>query len=103
LFVLILFSCKKDKNVIPFNGGQNDDLIITIQDQFVNPPSRVSVFFKVERKNGDPVAGLTEDNFTIYEKGRNDDFERLLSEDEATRLIGDNAVVFKTDLYCYWI
>lgn len=89
--VCLLFhsSCGKD-DVRPA-----DDLVITIQNQYETPPSRVSVFFKVEKRDGTPVSGLTEDNFTIYEKGRNDDSPLLLSEDETTRILSDNALVFK--------
>ncbi len=94
LFVLSYSSCNKDKEIIPFNPPVGD-FIITIQDQFVAPPSRVSVFFKVETKNGKPVSGLTEENFVIYEKGRNDDEPRLISQDEASRIISDNSVVFQ--------
>ncbi len=95
-FVLLFAACKKDE-VVSFDNDNpnNQDLIITIQDEYVNPPSRVSVFFKVETRDGTPVAGLTEENFKIYEKGRNDDVEKLLSVDETTRLLGDNSQVFE--------
>ncbi len=91
---IVFTACKKD-DVAPFNPGANQDLVITIQEQYVNPPSRVSVFFKVETREGAPVAGLTEDNFKIYEQGRNDDEEKLLSEDETTRLLADNGQLFE--------
>lgn len=91
--ILVLGACKKEK-VVPFQPSANQDLIITIQEQYVNPPSRVSVFFKVETKDGTPVAGLTEENFKIYEQGRNDDEEKLLSQDETTRTLSDNSQVF---------
>lgn len=91
--LILLVACKKE-NVVPFDPALNQDLIITIQEQYVNPPSRVSVFFKVETKEGIPVAGLTEDNFKIYEQGRNDDAEKLLSKDETTRKLSDNSQVF---------
>ncbi len=90
--VTVLFaSCKKD---VP-EPVEPDGLVITIQEEFTTPPSRVSVFFKVETENNKPVSGLGEENFTIYEKGRNDDAKRLLSEDEATRIISDNSQVFR--------
>ncbi|MFT5385043.1 MAG: hypothetical protein ACI81W_002446 [Saprospiraceae bacterium] len=92
--VLLLVACKKD-DVVPFDQTPDQDLIITIQEQYVNPPSRVSVFFKVETKAGEPVAGLTEENFNIYEKGRNDDVEKLLSQDETTRILADNSQLFE--------
>jgi len=92
--ILLLAACKKD-DVVYFDAPENQDLIITIQEQYVNPPSRVSVFFKVETKEGKPVAGLTEENFKIYEKGRNDDIEKLLSKDETTRTLSDNSKVFE--------
>ena len=94
ILLLTATACNKKEQIVKFEP-EKDDLVITIQDQFVAPPSRVSVFFKVETKEGDPVSGLTEDNFTIYEKGRNDDDPRLISADEATRTISDNSVVFQ--------
>ena len=94
IILLTTNACNKNEEIVSFEP-EKDDLIITIQDQFVAPPSRVSVFFKVETKDGTPVSGLTEENFTIYEKGRNDDDPRLLSKDEATRIISDNSVVFQ--------
>ncbi len=93
LLVGAAVSCKKDKDAQPVIRKQN--LTITIEDQYETPPSRVSIFFKVEKQNGDPVSGLEEEHFTIYEKGRNDDKELLLSEYEATRLISDNRQVFR--------
>ncbi len=92
--LFVALSCGKD-DVVPFDQSSNQDLIITIQEQYVSPPSRVSVFFKVETKDGVPVAGLTEDNFRIYEQGRNDDQEKLLSEAETTRKLSDNSQVFE--------
>ncbi len=94
LVLLVLAACNKD-DYTPVPTGFSPKLVITIQDQFETPPSRVSVFFKVENQDGDPVAGLTEENFTIYEKGRNDDQERLLSVEEAARRISDNSQVFQ--------
>jgi uncharacterized protein YegL len=92
--LFLAFSCGKEK-VVPFDQDSNQDIVITIQEQYVSPPSRVSVFFKVETKEGQPVANLTEDNFRIYEQGRNDDQERLLSQAETTRRLSDNSQVFE--------
>jgi uncharacterized protein YegL len=94
LFILlvpfILVGCKRDKPIPVKN-----DLVITVQDQFTSPPAKVSVFFKVETKNGDPVAGLTEPNFVIFEKGRNDEGPKEISEFEAERKISDNSQIFQ--------
>ena len=99
LLILSIFlfhaGCKKDYSIVP---NIPDKLIITILDQYENPPSRVSVFFKVESREGQPIAGLTEQDFTIYEKGRNDEKKRLLSEDETTRVLSDNRQVFKNNI-----
>lgn len=88
--LLFLIACKKEDT----RPNKSDSLKITIQEKYETPPSRVSIFFKVESENGDPVSGLTEDNFTISERGRNDDSPLLLSKDEATRVIGDNSQIF---------
>ncbi len=72
-------------------GGDDDanlNLRITIEDQFVNLPSNVSVFFKVEDLAGRGQAGLTEADFNIYENGS------LISEFEAVRKIQPNEQVF---------
>jgi uncharacterized protein YegL len=90
--LLLLFSCGKNK--VSVNPDLNGDLIISIQDSFTSLPAKVSIFFKVDEKNGKPVAGLTETDFSIFEKGRNDtDFE-LISAFEAERKVADNSKIF---------
>ncbi|MEM9918710.1 MAG: VWA domain-containing protein [Bacteroidota bacterium] len=91
--LLLATACNKNDNAGPSDPVKG--LNIIIQDQYESLPSRVSIFFKVQDNRGNPIAGLTEENFTIYEKGRNDDKERILSEDEATRVLSDNRVVFR--------
>jgi uncharacterized protein YegL len=75
-----------------YSCSGNDDtsigLVVTIEDQFVNLPSNVSVFFRVEDGAGNGVAGLSESDFTIYENGAK------ISEFEATRKIQPNEQVF---------
>ncbi|MEL6866124.1 MAG: VWA domain-containing protein [Bacteroidota bacterium] len=93
LLLLAAGACNKDDDSP--TSGNKENLVIRIQEQYETPPSRVSVFFKVETGSGEPVAGLTEPNFTIYEKGRNDEVERLLSEDETTRILSDNGQIFR--------
>lgn len=73
---------------------QNSRLQIIIQDQYTTLPAKVSIFFKVETDTGQPVAGLTEENFTIYEKGKNDDQEKIISKDEALRQFSSRKQVF---------
>ena len=91
LFALFFtVGCKKDNTL----NESKKRLIINIQDEYTSAPSKVSVFFKVEYSDGSPVSGLTEDNFTIYEQGRNDEDFRQISIDEADRVISDNAPVF---------
>ncbi len=80
-FALALFSCGGD-------DAENTGLLITIEDQFVNLPSNVSVFFRVEDNSGKGVAGLKESDFVIYENGSR------ISEFEATRKIQPNEQVF---------
>ncbi|MEO0472668.1 MAG: VWA domain-containing protein [Bacteroidota bacterium] len=67
---------------------------ITIQNEFTSLPAKVSIFFKVDYKNGNPVADLTEEDFVIFEKGRNDNEAREISEFEAERRISDNSQIF---------
>jgi len=72
-------------------GGDDDQspsLTVRIEDQFVNLPSNVSVFFRVEDGAGKGIAGLTEADFSIYENGTK------ISTFEATRKIQPNEQVF---------
>ncbi len=81
LLLTIISSCGSD-------DAENLNLSVTIEDQFVNLPSNVSVFFRVEDGAGNGVAGLSEDDFIIYENGA------VISEFEATRKIQPNEQVF---------
>uniref|UniRef100_UPI00404733B0 vWA domain-containing protein n=1 Tax=Roseivirga sp. TaxID=1964215 RepID=UPI00404733B0 len=72
-------------------GGDDDPspgFQIKIENQFVNLPSNVSIFFQVQDQSGNGVAGLTEEDFNIYENGG------LISEFEAARKIQSNERVF---------
>jgi uncharacterized protein YegL len=72
--------------------GSNDEptpgFQITIENQFTNLPSNVSIFFQVQDQTGKGVAGLTENDFSIYENGG------LISEFEAARKIQPNERIF---------
>lgn len=81
ILLTFITSCGSDDAV-------NTNLNVTIEDQFVNLPSNVSVFFRVEDGAGNGVAGLSEDDFIIYENGS------VISEFEATRKIQPNEQVF---------
>lgn len=72
-------------------GGDDSEsptLNVKIENQFVNLPSNVSVFFQVTDAAGNGQAGLTEEDFTIYENGN------LVSEFEAVRKIQPNERIF---------
>lgn len=79
--LFFLFACGDD-------DGASPRLTVNIEDQFVNLPSNVSVFFRVDDGAGNGVAGLTESDFTIYENGSE------ISEFEATRKIQPTEKVF---------
>lgn len=79
--LFFLMACGND-------DGDSPRLNVSIEDQFVNLPSNVSVFFRVEDGAGKGIAGLTESDFTIYENGSE------ISEFEATRKIQPNEQVF---------
>lgn len=76
--------------------GENE-LILSIQDQFTTLPGKVSIFFKVSDSNGNPVAGLTADQFTIYEQGRNDDCFNTISTSESKARISPNSQIFQNN------
>lgn len=98
MIILLLAACvkKNDPNPTPPTPTPevDDNLVMTIQDEFTTLPAKVSVFFKVTTKDGQPVADLTEEHFSIYEKGRNDSVEKLISKNEADQQISSNAQVF---------
>ncbi len=76
--------------------GEND-LILSIQDQYTTEPGKVSVFFKVSDADGSPVPGLTADEFTIYEQGQNDDCFNTISKSEANSRISPNSQIFSNN------
>ncbi|HZJ21563.1 MAG TPA: VWA domain-containing protein [Pricia sp.] len=76
--------------------GEND-LILSIQDQYTTEPGKVSVFFKVSDMDGSPVPGLTADEFTIYEQGQNDDCFNTISKSEANSRISPNSQIFSNN------
>ena len=68
-------------------GGSDDitpGLQLTIENQFTNLPSNVSVFFKVQDGAGLGKAGLNQSDFKIFENGS------LISAFEAARKIQPN-------------
>ena len=75
----------------------DDDLILSIQDQFTTEPGKVSVFFKVSDVDGGPVPELTADDFTIYEQGQNDDCFNTISKSEANSRISPNSQIFSNN------
>ncbi|MDT7830408.1 VWA domain-containing protein [Pricia sp. S334] len=76
--------------------GEND-LVLSIQDQYTTKPGKVSVFFKVSDTDGNPVPGLTADQFTIYEQGRNDACFNTISKVEANSRISPNSQIFSNN------
>jgi len=78
------------------NLGDNE-LVPSIQDQFTTLPGKVSVFFKVSDNEGNPVPGLTAENFTIYEQGRNDDCFNTISTSESFARISPNSQIFSNN------
>ena len=93
--VFVFFSCgKNDDDYDPCGIGNDTDLVLSIQDEYTTLPAKVSVFFKIDDKNGMPIAGLTSDDFTIYEKGQNDDCEREISSFEANASISSRKQLF---------
>ncbi len=117
LFVLGLFflgaSCGNADNDVNFDPNQGDlgqgkpvdeclnlgenELLLSIQDQFTTLPGKVSIFFRVSDTNGNPVPGLTADQFTIYEQGRNDACFSTISKTESKARISPNTQIFNNN------
>jgi len=75
----------------------SSNLVLSIQEQFTTLPGKVSILFKVSDVQGNPVAGLQADQFTVYEQGRNDDCFNTISASESFARISSNSQVFTTN------
>ncbi len=73
--------------------GEND-LVLSIQEQFTTLPGKVSILFKVSDSEGNPVSGLKAEQFTIYEQGRNDECFNTISTSESKARISPNSQIF---------
>lgn len=78
-------------------GLGESELILSIQEEFTTLPGKVSILFKVSDTDGNPVSGLTADQFTIYEQGRNDDCFNTISTSESKARISPNSQIFSTN------
>lgn len=78
-------------------GFEDNELLLSIQDQFTALPSKISILFKVSDQLGNPISGLTANQFTIYEQGRNDDCFNTISSSESLARISSNSQVFSTN------
>ena len=76
--------------------GENE-LLLSIQEQFTSLPGKVSILFKVSDTGGNPVSGLQASQFTIYEQGRNDDCFNTISASESFARISPNSQVFRNN------
>ncbi|HKL91291.1 MAG TPA: VWA domain-containing protein, partial [Allomuricauda sp.] len=112
-FSLILFSCGNADDDVNFDindselglGGEPDDclgfgeneVLLSIQDEFTTLPGKVSVLFRVSDLMGNPISGLSADQFSIYEQGRNDDCFNSISPSESFARISPNTQVFNNN------
>ncbi len=76
---------------------EENELLLSIQDQFTSLPSKVSILFRVSDTQGNPISDLTADQFTIYEQGRNDDCFNPISSSESLARISPNTQVFSNN------
>lgn len=111
--LLTAISCGNADNDVNYNPNQGDlgqgkpvdkcldlgenELLLSIQDQYTTLPGKVSIFFKVSDSEGNPVPGLTASQFTIYEQGRNDDCFSTISATESQARISPNSQIFKNN------
>ncbi len=112
-FVFVLISCGNADDDVAFDinnrelglGEEPDDclgfgeneLLLSIQDEFTTLPGKVSILFKVSDLLGNPISGLTANQFTIYEQGRNDACFNLISPSESQARISPNSQVFNNN------
>lgn len=105
-FLLVLFSCgtfDDDGITNPIDNScldlGNAQLTLGIQDKFTTLPGKVSVFFKVNDNDGNPVPGLRSNNFNIFERGRNDQCFNAISSSESFAKISPNSQVFRNSTF----
>ncbi|WP_127136674.1 vWA domain-containing protein [Flagellimonas oceanensis] len=112
-FSLILFSCGNADDDVNFDindrelglGEEPDDclgfgeneLLLSIQDEYTTQPGKVSVLFRVSDLMGNPISGLSAEQFSIYEQGRNDDCFEPISSSESFARISPNSQVFNNN------
>ncbi|MEE9365038.1 MAG: VWA domain-containing protein [Cellulophaga sp.] len=84
----------KGKPVDDCLGFGENQLILSIQEQYTTLPGKVSILFKVSDTEGNPVSNLTANKFTIYEQGRNDDCFNTISTSESFARISPNSQIF---------
>ncbi|UII79611.1 VWA domain-containing protein [Flagellimonas sp. CMM7] len=113
IFTIVLFSCGNADDDASFDlnqgelgqgkdpdnclGFEDNELLLSIQDQFTALPGKVSILFKVSDLQGNPISGLTANQFTIYEQGRNDDCFNTISSSESQARISSNSQVFSNN------
>lgn len=116
LAIIFMVSCGNAEDDVFFNGGGStatdlgegklvdnclglgtNQLTLSIQDQFTTLPGKVSIFFRVSDTDGNPVPGLTANQFTIYEQGRNDACFNRISTSESAARISPNAQIFNNN------
>lgn len=78
-------------------GFGDNELLLSIQNQSTSLPGKISILFRVTDTNGNPISGLTADQFTIYEQGRNDDCFNTISSSESLARISPNSQVFNNN------
>lgn len=76
--------------------GEND-LVLSIQEQYTTLPGKVSIFFKVSDSEESPIPGLNAEQFTIYEQGQNDDCFNTISTSESQARISPNSQIFSNN------
>ncbi len=79
--------CKGDP-ISDKEGG----LVLSFEDQDEEKPANVSVLFKVETRDGEPITDLRSDDFKIYE----DDDEKPISDAESKQAILPKPGKFKS-------
>ncbi len=110
LSLLVVISCGNADDDVAFDLNQNElglgnlpddclgfgdnELLLSIQEQYTSLPGKVSVFFKVTDTEGNPVTGLNAEQFSIYEQGRNDDCFNTISASESLARISSKSQIF---------
>ena len=94
LAILFLPRCNKSPEITPevldpecWRRYEESIVFAQLSETQITLPSKISIFFQLEDKGGNPIPSLTEENFNIYEQTTSDACLKPISVFEAQRAV----------------